>query len=78
MYSSAGALAFRSFVFAKYKDVQNTECYVVKHPTTVRKRIMSGDTALRILKLGTRYWASFKLPIAAALPSVEAIRLGTG
>lgn len=67
-----------SFGVTKYKDVQNTDCFVVKHPTAVRKRIRSGETAPLILKLGTRFWASFKLPITAALPSIEAIRIGTG
>ena len=33
---------------------------------------------LVLLNLGTRFWASFNLHITAALPSVEAIRIGTG
>lgn len=68
----------QSFGITKYKDVQNTDCCVVKHLTKVRKRIRSGDTAPRILKLGTRFWASCKLHITVALPSVEAIRIDTG
>lgn len=68
----------QSFGVTKYKDVQNTDCCVVKLLTTVRKRIRSGDTAQCILKLVTRFWASCKLPITPALPSVEAIRIGTG
>ena len=41
-------------------------------------RFMSGDTTLRILKLGTRFWGSCKLPITAALLSVEVIRIANG
>ena len=68
----------QSFGVTKYKDGQNTDFCVVRHLTTVRKRIRSRDTGLCKLKLGTRFWASCKLPITAVLLSVEAIKICTG